>query len=191
MTTSVKLPTDVCRLGTILGSNSAWRSRGVSISISPKSPRTVFRTGAIAGITSPAALRCVLAVTELLFQLCSAELFLDHRGPVQDCGDRLGDASACLSRDDEFLTIGCDGVVDPALPWGHQGVEELPRDSGLDRRAGANVNGHHRVAIVGMEEKLFAVAPPSWLDSRISGNLPFPAGRESLDIDLIRATRIR
>ena len=38
----MKLPTEVWRLATILGSNSPLRSRGVSRSTSPKSPRTVL-----------------------------------------------------------------------------------------------------------------------------------------------------
>lgn len=42
ITISVKLPTEVCRLPTIFGSNSPLRSRGVSRATSPKSPRTVL-----------------------------------------------------------------------------------------------------------------------------------------------------
>src|SRR4051794_21930888 len=63
---SLKLPTEVWRLPTI--SKLALRSRGVSIPISPKSPRTVGRSP-IARVAAAAAFRIMLRIAEMLFHL--------------------------------------------------------------------------------------------------------------------------
>src|SRR5690348_4446685 len=69
MIVSVKLPIEVCRLSTSFGSKSPLRSRAVSISTSPKSPRTVFGDAAIPRIAAAPALERIAGITEVLFHL--------------------------------------------------------------------------------------------------------------------------
>src|SRR5215469_15041504 len=59
----------VCRFPTILGSNVAWRSRGVSNSNSPNSPFSVFSAFPVAWIALMVPARIVLFIAQMLAHL--------------------------------------------------------------------------------------------------------------------------